>query len=334
MKATKYLLLLGLVFVFACKHEKEVSVYCTVDRVFSEPVLRDFERETGIRVRALYDTEETKSTGILNRIIAEKNHPQCDLFWSGDPMRNEVLKSQSITRAFRPDNWDKIAPEYKDRDAHWTGFSARARVLIYNKKFISPDSLPQSFEDCALPAYRGKFSMANPLFGTTSFHIAALFDTWGEEKTKAWLNAIKDNGMILASSNGDVKKKVMRGDAYFGLTDTDDAFEAQKENQDTEFIFTGGKKGQTGCLIIPNAVSLIAGSPHPGEAEQLYRYLVSAGTEEKLALSCAQMPLIQGSKKIEGIPSLDSIKPMAVDYSRLIRHMDKIKSMIKKWVED
>jgi iron(III) transport system substrate-binding protein len=43
---------------------QDVVVYVSHDEVFSEPILRDFEKETGIRVRAVYDTEETKSTGL------------------------------------------------------------------------------------------------------------------------------------------------------------------------------------------------------------------------------------------------------------------------------
>ncbi len=48
----------------------EVVPYASVDQVFSEPIFRAFERESGIRVRAVFDTEETKSTGVLNRIMA------------------------------------------------------------------------------------------------------------------------------------------------------------------------------------------------------------------------------------------------------------------------
>ena len=49
-----------------------VVVYTTVDQIFSEPILKEFENQTGITVKAVYDTEETKSTGVLNRLIAEK----------------------------------------------------------------------------------------------------------------------------------------------------------------------------------------------------------------------------------------------------------------------
>src|SRR6202035_1883162 len=50
-----------------------VTVYVSHDEVFSEPILKDFEKETGIRVRAVYDTEETKSAGTRTRLTAEKS---------------------------------------------------------------------------------------------------------------------------------------------------------------------------------------------------------------------------------------------------------------------
>ena len=40
-----------------------VVVYVSHDQIFSEPIIKDFERDTGVKVRAIYDTEETKSTG-------------------------------------------------------------------------------------------------------------------------------------------------------------------------------------------------------------------------------------------------------------------------------
>ncbi len=38
------------------KKSSEVVIYTSVDQVFSEPILKDFEKETGIRVRMVFDT--------------------------------------------------------------------------------------------------------------------------------------------------------------------------------------------------------------------------------------------------------------------------------------
>src|SRR3546814_17369013 len=81
----------------------EVVAYTSVDQVYAEPVFRRFEEKTGIRVRAAFDTEETKSTGMLNRLIAEGNNPRADLFWSGDPVRPFVLIGCGLVAPYAPD---------------------------------------------------------------------------------------------------------------------------------------------------------------------------------------------------------------------------------------
>ena len=110
-----------------------VVVYVSHDQVFSEPILKDFEKETGIKVRAVYDTEETKSTGTMNRLIAEKSNPQADVYWANEPVRAEVLRQQAIAAPYLSPNAEGISASFKDPDGYWTGFAARARVLIVNK---------------------------------------------------------------------------------------------------------------------------------------------------------------------------------------------------------
>ena len=80
---------------------RSVTVYVSTDRVFSEPVLRDYERRSGVKVNAVYDTEETKSTGLANRLLAEKPRPQADVFWSNEPVRTLVLKSRDVLAPYK-----------------------------------------------------------------------------------------------------------------------------------------------------------------------------------------------------------------------------------------
>jgi len=110
-----------------------VVVYVSEDQVFSEPILRDFEKETSIRVEAVYDTEEAKSTGAMNRLIAEKDNPRADVYWANEPIRAEVLKQKGITTPYVSSNARDIPTVFKDTDGYWTGFSARARVLVVNE---------------------------------------------------------------------------------------------------------------------------------------------------------------------------------------------------------
>jgi iron(III) transport system substrate-binding protein len=75
---------------------RTVTIYVSTDRVFSEPVLRAYEQQSGVTVNAVYDTEETKSTGLANRLLAEQARPQADVFWSNEPVRTLVLKSRNV----------------------------------------------------------------------------------------------------------------------------------------------------------------------------------------------------------------------------------------------
>ena len=94
----------------------QVVVYTSVDQVFSEPIFRDFQRQTGIRVRAVFDTEETKSTGVVNRIIAETANPQADVFWSGDPVRQFLLSKRGLLENYVSPNTSAIPTQFKSPD--------------------------------------------------------------------------------------------------------------------------------------------------------------------------------------------------------------------------
>ena len=319
---------------FACSSDKkEVVVYTSVDQVFSEPILKDFEASTGITIKAIYDTEETKSTGVLNRLIAEKENPQCDLFWSGDPIRTIVLKNKNITRAYESISASDIDATFKDKDHQWTGFSARARVLIYNKAMLQDSLIPESIFDLTKEEYKGNFAIANPLFGTTTFHIAAIFSSLGDAKAIQFITNLKNNNVVIATSNGDVKKRVISGEVACGLTDTDDAFEAIKEGANVGIVFLDQHNG-FGSLIMPNTICLIKNSPNQTNAQILADYLLSKSTEAKLAISCAQMPLNKGVSVPNNIPSLDNIKAMNIDYDKTALKLEEIQQLLKIWLEN
>ena len=321
-----------LIFSGCSKNSNEVVVYTSVDQIFSEPILKDFEKETGIKIKVIYDTEETKSTGVLNRLIAEKNNPQCDLFWSGDPMRAIVLKNKGISIPYQSPAAEDIPAVYKDPDYYWVGFSARARVLIYNKSLLDSSDVPKSIFDLTNRKYKGKVAIANPLFGTTTFQIAALFQYLGDKRTKQFLSDLKKNDVVITTSNGDVKKRVIKGEVACGLTDTDDAHEAIKNGANVGFLFLDQEDG-IGSLIMPNTLNLIKNSPHVENGKKLMNYLLSGKTEAKLAKSCAQMPLHKGVKTPDDVPSLDNIVPMKIDYDSTANKLVEIQSYLKKWTE-
>lgn len=153
-----------LVFLTGCgRPSGEVVVcYTSTDQVFAEPILKAFEQETGVRVRAKYDTEETKTTGLVNLIQAEKSNPQADVFWSSETGRAIALKAAGCLAPYRSPNAEGIPDPFKDPEGYWTGFSARARVILYNTNLVR-DNPPSSVMDLLKPEWKGKAAFANPL---------------------------------------------------------------------------------------------------------------------------------------------------------------------------
>ena len=323
----------GMIFVCGCENKdnsvKTVTVYVSEDQVFSEPVLRDFERDTGIKVKAVYDTEEAKSTGTMNRLIAEKSNPQADVYWANEPIRAEVLKQKGISTPYVSPNAKDIPAVFKDPDGYWTGFSARARVFVVN---TSIKDKPETILACADPRWKGRSVIANPLFGTTTSQIAALFTIWGDDRTKKFMAAMKQNDVAVSTSNGESADFVAAGQYDFSLVDSDDAVNRMRQGKPVTMIYPDQQESGAGCFIVPNATVLIKGGPHPGTAVILIDYLLSRETEQKLAFAdCAQIPLHPGVPTPEGLKPLSEIKVMQVNYADVAAVMVEIQPFLKVW---
>jgi iron(III) transport system substrate-binding protein len=324
------LVIAGVIWKGLHRGDDTVVVYVSEDQVFSEPILKDFERDTGTRVLAVYDTEETKSAGVTNRLLAERANPQADVYWANEPVRAEVLRQQEAAAAYRSPSAEGIAEQFRDPQAFWTGFSARARILIVAKGGAGKPTSLQAYLD---PRYRAKSIIANPLFGTTTAHIAALFTVWGDERGKQFLNGLRANDVRVASSNGDSADQVTAGVVQFGLVDSDDVYSRQKQGQPIEGIYPDQGDKDMGCFIVPNAVLLIKGGPHPEAGRKLIDYLLSPATEKKLAYSdAAQIPLHPGIETPAGVPRLETLKVMKVDYALVAAKMQAIQPLLKDWV--
>ena len=305
-------------------------MYTSVDQVFSEPIFHHCEGAAGISVRSLFDTEETKSTGVLNRLIAEAEHPQADVFWSGDPVRPFLLVDRGLVEPYRSPNAATLPRELRAQDGTWTGFAARARVLLVNNNLISEADTPRSIRDLADPRWRGRTAIANPLFGTTTMHVAALFSAWGDEEAKAFLNRLKENNIRIASSNGEVKRLVVSGEIAFGLTDTDDAHKALDDGAPVRVVYPD--QSGMGSLVIPTVVVLIKGGAHPEAGRRLIDCLLTAEVESRMAKDAAHMPLRHGVSVPENVRAVGSIKAMEADYGSIAQTMERIQPWLREWV--
>jgi iron(III) transport system substrate-binding protein len=261
------------------KEKNQVVVYTSVDQVFSEPILRSFEEQSGIQVLPVYDVEATKTTGLVNRLMAERNNPRADVFWNGEFAQTLLLRDENVLAAYDSPNAEAIPGEYVDPEFTWTGFAGRGRVILVNTDLLAPEEYPASLDDLLDPKWpANQIGIAYPLFGTTATHAAALYALWGQDTAQGFFEQLQGRGIQVVDGNSVVRDMVADGQLAFGLTDTDDACSAVQRGAPVEIIFPDQGENGIGTLIVPNTVALIAGGPNPQNGKQFIDFILSSET--------------------------------------------------------
>jgi len=324
------ILLLPILSLPACAgqtEDRQVVIYTSVDQVYAEPVLKRFTAETGILVKPVYDVEATKTSGLVNRLIAEKERPLADVFWSGEFVQTLLLQDKGVLQAYRSPNATDIPGLYKDPDGYWTGFAGRMRVLLVNKNKINHDQAPATVDDLLDPAIPGEqVGMAQPLFGTTLAHAAAVYAVRGPQQGRAFFQALKARGIQVVDGNSVVRDMVADGRLGVGMLDSDDACVALNNGAPVKIIIPDQMPAQTGgaalgTLIIPSTLGVVAGAPHLAEGRALVDFLLRPQTEQALVdAGWSHVPLHPGLKAggcFKGVKVIGMTAPLRDIYAQL-----------------
>ncbi len=263
----------------------KVAVYCSVDEQFGRAVLADFTKKTGIEAAITFDSEAGKTTGLVNKIIAEaeSGRARADVFWSSELFNTIRLARKGLLAPYAPATAADIPARYKDSQHRWTAFAARGRVLAFDPAKTPRSEVPGRWTDLAKPEFARYTAIANPVFGTTCGHIAAHFALHGKDAGRVYLSRLREGGAAVLDGNSATVRAVIAGRAKFACTDTDDVWVAQRSGAQLDLIYPD--MGDGGTLLIPCSVAMIAGRPNNDAARKLVDYLVSAEVERMLAKS-------------------------------------------------
>ncbi|MCK6455517.1 MAG: extracellular solute-binding protein [Phycisphaerae bacterium] len=266
-----------------------VTIYCSADEAFARPLLAEFTRRTGIAVRPLFDTEAGKTTGLVTRLLAERDRPRADVWWSSEIFGTLQLARASVLTPYDSPASRDLPPSMRGPQREWTAFGMRGRVIAYDPKRTPRERLPRRWVHLAQPDFKDRFAMANPVFGTTRGHMAALAALWGDDAFRRYVEGLRVNGVRIADGNAQAVLLVARGDVELCATDTDDVLVAQARGDRIAMHFPNlhapDGSPHPGTLWIPNSVALVAGGPNPDGGKRLIDFLVSAEVEMKLAMS-------------------------------------------------
>lgn len=281
------LVMISMIHLCGCTLEnsgkKEITVYTAVDQIYAEQVFEDFEKETGIKVNAVYDLEANKTTGLTNRLIAEKEKPVCDVYWNNEFTQTMLLQDEGLLQPYVSPAAADIPDAYKDAEGYWTAFGGRARVLLVNTELLEESEYPDSIYDLISDQYEPKdIAIAYPMFGTTRTQAAAVYAAVGAEEGKMIFSKLAERGVQVVDGNSVTRDMAAAGQVAVGYTDTDDAKGAIEDGKPVVMVFADQGEGQMGTLITPNTTAMIAGAPHEESAKIFIDYIVSLENEKRL----------------------------------------------------
>ncbi|MCE9594463.1 MAG: extracellular solute-binding protein [Planctomycetes bacterium] len=299
----------------ACAPDPDLRVYCAHDQVFAEPLIQRYAKEHNLDVRVEFDIEGQKTVGLVTRILEEGNRPRCDVFWNNEAAHSARLAERGLLASYDSPSAKDIPTEFRDPQHRWTGFGARARVLIVNTNLADPAQI-HGVRDLLDPRFKGKTCMAKPLTGTTLSHAAAWIDALGEAQTIAFLRELEAAGVNFVQSNGQVMRLVSSGEMAYGLTDTDDFNVARMKGAPVAVVYPD-QDGE-GTLVIPNSVMILANAPHPDAARAFVDWVLSKDVEAELArCDAAQIPVRADVPRPAHVRSAAEFKTMRVDWSKI-----------------
>ncbi len=309
------------------RSEHEVVVYTALDQEFSAPIFGAFHRSTDgtIKPAVKFDVESTKTVGLVNQIIAERDRPVADVFWNNEILHTIRLQKMGLLQTH---DW-KLEPGYPEEmraaDGSWCGFAARGRVLLINtERMPDPSEYPNSIDDLADPKWKGRCAIARPLFGTTATHAAVIRELKGAEESRRWFTDVAANAVVL-SGNKQVAMAVASGQVDWGLTDTDDAVVERDDRRPVAIVYPDQQPDQPGTLRIPNTIAILKGSPHPVAAARLVDFLVTPAIEDRLAMGgSSQLPISRLAEHRPRVLPESPVRWMRVDFEAAADHWEQL----------
>lgn len=256
---------------YAPKEEEKLVIYTSHKEEVYQPIVREFERRTGVWVEVVYGgTNE-----LLEKIRSETDNPKADVMFGGGV---ESLNSCSdCFQSYEAADSQAIRPLFSAAERTWTPFSALPVVLIYNTKLVSPETLTV-WQDLTRPEFKGKIAFADPSVSGSSFTALV---TWlsvsrgsQAEKLEEFAEAL--DGRQLEGS-GEVITSVADGACLVGVTLEESAVKHIASGMDIALVYP---KDGTSC--VPDGSALIAGAPHEENAKRFLDFTVSKDVQKLL----------------------------------------------------
>jgi len=290
--------------------DADLTIYSGRNEELVGDLIARFEREGDLKVDVRYgDSAELAAT------IAEegKNSP-ADVFFSQDAGALGAVED-TLSPVPRP-VLDAVPDRFRDPRGRWAGVSGRARVIAYNTDELDENEVPDSVFDLTEERWRGRVGIPPPNASFQAF-ISAMRLEVGEDRTRKWLEDMRDNEAQLYDNNIQTVEAIGRGEIDVGLVNHYYLYELKREDPDLAVANHFPRRGDPGSLVNAAGVGILESTDGRENAERFARFLVSEAAQEYFAERTFEYPLVEGVQPPAGLPALDGLTGPQVELGRL-----------------
>ncbi|MFE7172350.1 ABC transporter substrate-binding protein [Streptomyces sp. NPDC057616] len=280
----------------AKKEGSTLSLYTSMTADIATPVADAFQKKYGIHVSVFRGNSET----VLQRAMqeAQAGKAGADVVETNF-LEMTALSDNNILSDFNGSALDKVEPTGKFK--HWTASRFNVFQPAWNTDLIKPGQEPHSWEDLALPKYKGKIT------------LEVSDSDWYENVTKYWLDHGKSQAEVDKLWKDIVaNSKVAKGHTTMMqfLTAGQTPMEAMNYTYITDRAAEKGapvthlpKSGTSSIPAFgrPNGVGMIKDAHHPAAAWLFYDWLLTDGQKELVKLGLTPSTKVPGDKSLNGI---------------------------------
>lgn len=277
-KMLSLLLVLSLLLISsAALAEGSVVLYYSHAADWSDPLIQQFQDETGITVEVV-----GAGTGeLISRIIAESERPLGDVLWGG--VAESYLPIAEYLESYESPELKNLLPGTYDAETFkWAAFDIEPMVMVYSTKLVAPEDAPKRWDDLLNEKWKGQIACADPIKSSSSFAVLqGIIAAYGQENGEGFKFIEKFvpnlDGKVLSSSSG-TYKGVSDGEYAIGLTYEEAALRYIGAGADLQVVYP-----EEGTCINNSPVAIIKGGPNTENAKKFVDFILGKQVQEQLA---------------------------------------------------
>ncbi|OEF24611.1 Fe(3+) ABC transporter substrate-binding protein [Vibrio rumoiensis] len=300
---------------------EEVNVYSYRQPFLVEPMLKEFTKETGIKVNVKFAKD-----GLAEKLVQEGEYSPADVVLTVDISRLAELTDKDVVQAVNSDVINgNIPAQYRDKEGEWFGVTTRARAVYSSKDRVG--KLPASFDymDLAKPEYKGKICTRPGKHPYNVSLVSAMIAHHGEADTKQWLEGLKanlarkpqgsDRGQVQAIKEG-LCDYSLGNSYYFGQMIND---KEQKAWADAVYINFPGQEA-FGTHVNISGMAMAKYAPNKDNALKLMEFLSGDVAQKMYAEDNFESPVKPGVAPSELVASWGEYKADTLSLDEIAAH--------------